>query len=510
MRMTWKKTYQILFGIILLGGGLRLSQVGNNSFVADEFLDINSSYGYAQTGTWKAWDFNYGTPASLNINDARDERAFAYKWQVAQVFHFLAPTEASARLVSVLWGLFSIVLMFWTGWFYTRRKSIGLLSAFLFAVSVSGIIFDRRLRMYAMFFPVFLAFATTLFAFFETAYGGKQSLTKRIWERYGVNVVYLLPTLLFGLLSFHVHDLSMNIIPISGAYLLWMALVAWKSGEGVRNKYAFTLSVGLLGAVALLVLSSLARRMLFGGALSWFENHYSYPGYFLGDFMHPLLGVLVMGWGSYYLGKTLKRRKEAVWLTLGAVVPLMLAIWLWNRNAGAQYIFFAQSFVVLLTATGIYGLSVFAREHLGAFNKKTVLMSVFGLSLLLLPDYGYFLRENNTYHETSSGSSPNYRKVFDYFKKNKQPGEVLVTRNFRNYYFSGAKVPVYDFGGELATTKFSLADMQKIMAEHAHGWVILSTNDSDYVARDAAIFFKKNMEQVSNDQVRGAIEVYRW
>ncbi|MEK7494465.1 MAG: hypothetical protein AAB615_01180, partial [Patescibacteria group bacterium] len=110
MQLTWKKTWSLLFFIVLLGAGLRFFDLGGNSFVADEFLDINSSYGYFKTGEWKAWDFNFDQPASMNQNDARDERAFLYKWQVAQLFHFLPPTEGTARSVSALWGVFTILL----------------------------------------------------------------------------------------------------------------------------------------------------------------------------------------------------------------------------------------------------------------------------------------------------------------------------------------------------------------------------------------------------------------
>lgn len=510
MHISWQRAWQILFVIVLLGAGLRFYMLGNNSFVADEFLDINSSYGYTKIGDWKAWDFNFGKPAEMNINDARDERAFAYKWQVAELFKFLPPTEAVARSVSVLWGVFTIILMFWTGWFYTRKKTIGLLAAFFFAVSVSGIIFDRRLRMYAMFFPVYLAFATSLFAFFETEYRGSLLFLRRAWERFGLNGYYLIPLAVLGTLSFHVHQLSINIVPLFGAYLAWMAFLAWRGKEGYRNKYAITLGAGLLAALTVLIMSSFARGMVFGGALVWLDNHYSYFGYVLGDFAHPLFGIIAMVFGGYFLGKKLGRPKEAAWLSLDILVPFVMAVWFWRRNAGPQYIFFAQSFAILLAATGAYGFMCFMREYLAVSFGKKVMWITLGLAVLLIPNYGYFFEENNTYHETSSGDNPNYRKVFAYFQKYQQPGDVLITRNFRNYYLSGAKVPVYDFGGELSKEKFSLSDLQSIMAVHPHGWVIISTNDYDYISNDAEQFWKKNMEQVSNAQVRGDIEVYRW
>lgn len=508
MQLTWKNTWTILFIIVVLGTGIRLYGLGNNSFVADEFLDINSSYGYFKTGEWQAWDFNYGKVADMNLNDARDERAFVYKAQVAALFHILPPTEATARMVSVFWGTLSILIMFWAGYFYTRKKTVGLLAAFLFAVSISGIIFDRRLRMYAMFFPIYLVFATTLFAFFEEKYHGKITFLKKAWERFGINLLYFVPLALSVLLNALVHGLSLTIIPTFGLYVLVMMIIVWKKERTLRNKYGLLVGAGLLGAAfAVLFFPALVRLGLSG--MVWFDDHYSYVGYMLRDFAHPLLGILAVVFGSFVLGKKLEKPKEALWVTLSGVVPLAMAIWFWRRNAGPQYIFFAQSFTLLLGAIGVYGALRFVRERLPEYGRKGT-YAVLLLAALLLPNYAYFMEENNTYHETSSGGNPNYRKVFDYFKKNKGDSDVLITRNFRNYYFSGANVPVYDFGGELSTEKFSLAELEKIVAEHPHGWVIISTNDYDYISHDAETYFKKNMELVSNSQVRGAIEVYRW
>ena len=508
MSLTWKRTVQILCLIVVLGAGTRLYQLGNNSFVADEFLDMNSSYGYFQTGKWQAWDFNYGKPAEMNLNDARDERAILYKVQVAALFHVLAPTEGSARLVSVFWGVFSILVLYWAGYFYTRKRTVGLIAAFLFAVSISGIILDRRLRMYAMFFPVFLLFATALFATFERVYTGKGKILLGFAKRFGLHPVALAVSIVLGVCSLLTHSLSVNIVPIFGSYLVLSAYGVWRKTDTLRQKYAITVGGAMLFLVITLIFFPESARV-FTKEITWFDNHYSYFGYFFRDYSQPLLAILLAIFGVKTLWKDLKRPQEALFLSLATLVPLALAVWFWKRNVGAQYIFFAQSFLMLLVACGVYGVLRVVREHLGVFGARRVVVTLL-FALLLIPHYGYFLEENNTYHETSTGGNPNYRKVFDYFKKNKGPEDVLLTRNFRNYYWSGAKVKVYDFGGELSQAKLSLAEVQTMVAEHPHGWAILSTNDYDYISHDAELYFKKNMEQVSNAQVRGAIEVYRW
>ena len=132
------------------------------------------------------------------------------------------------------------------------------------------------------------------------------------------------------------------------------------------------------------------------------------------------------------------------------------------------------------------------------------------LAILILPNYAYFLEKNNTYNQTSSADNPNYRKIFTYFKKYKKDGDVLITRNFRNYYWSGAKVRVFDFGGELSKEKLSLNQVQQISTENTSGWFIISGNDESYIANDAISYIEKNFEKVSNPQVRGDVMVYRW
>ena len=71
-------------------------------------------------------------------------------------------------------------------------------------------------------------------------------------------------------------------------------------------------------------------------------------------------------------------------------------------------------------------------------------------------------------------------------------------------------MPVYDFGGELSEERFSRTELESILEKHPHGWVIVSTNDYDYISKDAEALIKERMERVSHSEVRGPIEVYRW
>lgn len=504
-----KRSLIVLALLVALGGVLRFYQLGANSFTADEFLDMNSTYGYHQTGEWKAWDFNFGKSAELNVNDARDERAFLYKWQVSSLFGILPPTEAVARSVSVLWGLLSILVIYWATLIFTARRELGLVAAALCALSVSAIIFSRRLRMYAMFFPLYLAFATTLYAFYEREYTGRFSALRKLWQRFGVNAFYLPFVFVFGLASLLVHQLTIHLPVALGVYLLIQALLQYRKTGSWRNKYGYSVAFGLGSIVLLAILFPKLIRVVLEGFV-FFDDHYSYFTHALNDFATPVLGALFIVLGIWSLYRKESDRSGAFYLAAAYLVPLLMAVFLWRRNVGPQYIYFIQSFGMILAAAGIWSVYETITRLLSGevTNRKKYL--VFAVVMVVALNLGYFFQENNTYHETSTGGNPNYRKVFAYVKKEKTGTDALITRNFRNYYWSGAKMPVFDFGGELSDAKLSLADIQKIEMEHPSGWFIYSGNDEDYISSEVEQYVAKNWERVSNANVRGDITVYRW
>jgi hypothetical protein len=501
-----KSVIWVLLAIVVLGAFLRFYKLGEVSFVADEFLDVNASYGYFQTGTWHAWDFNLGQ-LSERVNDASDQRAWIYRAQVASLFHFFAPTEATARAVSAGWGVLSILLLYGVATDLTKKRMIGLLSATLFAVSVSAIEMDRHLRMYAMFSPVFLGLSWALFRLLEGRYAGKAVLVQKIQEKTGLQIIYVLPVLLLTWLSFQLHQLTANIALVTLAYIAILGGLNWQKNKWNRYVIYFLLAVASFVLVYVAVPGKVALAL---GTLVFFENHWSYLAIIFQDYSNPILAMLFLLVGVVYLVKQEKLTREAVWLSMAFFVPLLAAIFLWRRVVGAQYIFFIQSFAMMLIASGIYGVAAFLQKNMPRYGKRMFWLAI-AVSLLVLPNYAYFFQENNTYQQTSRSENPNYRSVFTYFKKHRKTTDVLVTRDFRNYYWSGQKVRTFDFGGELSIEKFNLADLQKIMAENPSGWLIFSDNDKDYLSQDVQDYVEAgNLVKINVIAVRGGISVYRW
>lgn len=496
----------VLLAIVLLGGILRAYKLNANPFVADEFLDINSAYGYHKTHVWQAWDFNLGKPDTADVFAPRDERAWTYKWQVAQLFRFFPLNETTARSVSVAWGIISIFVVYWAASYFTRKKSIGLLSAFLFAVSVTAISFDRKLRMYAMFYPLYLLMSLFLFQFFEASYRGKISFIKFFFDKFKVNLAYLGPLALAAFVSLSIQPLTVNIFPVFLVYVLIQAIILARQ-KNYFNKYSAVLSLTILISAGIYIIASQTVHY-YSGVLKFFIKNQYYLIRIWRDYNNYLLALIFLVAGLYFLTSR-KQSKEAWWLSVSFFVPLLMAAFLWKRAQGIQYVFFLQSFLIIMVAAGIYFWAEFFKNNLPKYSQKAFL-GVVVLALLLLPNYGYFFSSDTTYRRDISQIA-DYRKVFTYIKRNLKLNDVIITRNFRNYYLKGKGVKVFDFGGERAKSNLSLSQIQEIQNQNPTGWVVLFDNDSDFLTKDALHYIKQNFTKIDNSSlVRGASAAYRW
>ncbi len=516
------KWIYIAFGcVIILSAVLRLWGLGNTPFVADEFLDINASYGYHKTGQWQAWDFNHDD-ISVRDNKASDERAWLYRWQVAKVLDYIAPTEFNARLVSALWGILTTVIIFFVTFSFTKNRWIALLAAFFWAVSIPAIELNRKVRMYSMFVPIFLLFSWSLFQFIDSRARNTFDVVKNILN---LHWIYLVPTIIFGAIAYHLHPLTGNAIFALFLYLVVMLIfeqrrnygkhaTADSRGYGGILRYGIYAIVLLVGALGVYFFVPNVWKQ-FATSLVFFDNHWSYIGHVLGGYWHPLLGLLFIFVGAWYLTTQKKDERPGVWITTTFFAILLAAIFLWKRNVGAQYIFFVQPFGFMLVAGGVYYLAQLMARRIG---EKRAFAIVIILSIALLPSYLYFFQKDNTYHITSKADTANYRNVFLYVKKHAQPTDAMITRNFRSYYYGGLDIPILDFGSERSeeelkeegkVKKITVADVERFAHAYPVVWIVYSDNDEKFITKEARAYFAQNCEKINDLLVRGKVSVYK-
>lgn len=488
-----KKIIIIFILILLLAGFLRVYRLGVQSFIADEYIGINISYGYHQTNEWKFWNFN-----DERLTDEKYTRAQVYYWQVAQLFKFLEPTEANSRLISVLWGMIGMITIFLGSFYVTRKPKLALIAAFLLAVSIAALTFDRKLRMYSMFAPMFFIFSMLVYSTLEIL-PKKMNKFGIFSKKVGINL-YLFPVLLLvGYLNIKVHLLAVNIIPILLSYLLIMSIIKFKNNKSLKNKYFIYLLIG----IGSFFLST--QHIIIHSALIFFEPvkfHWTYLNKIGLDYSYLLLALGVISVGCWHMVK--KHGKIGLWAVLSLVVPLFMAIFVWNWNVGQQYIHFTNIFKVMIFACGIYYISQIFSTNLRVKNHNIIL--VFIITILSL-NFPFFFSGKSFYGNPKTWELPNYRESFSFFLDKKGEDDVLITRDLTNYYLNASDTNTFIYGS--SDNKLTLESVLMLQKQYPAVWLI--TSDGDFnIKSETKKYIKANFELIKTKYTNDDIQIWRW
>lgn len=508
-----KLVFACLLVIVLLGGILRFYNLGVTALDRDEFFEANTSYGYFKTGDFVAWDFNTGKPFDENLQDSSsNERAEVYRWQLAQLYRFFEPSEALMRSLSALWGILGIIVVFLVAFSFTGDVYIALLAAFLVAVGESGIIFGRRLRMYSMMYPVYLILSWFVYKFYESAYEGKNVYLKKIHEFLGFNPSYLLGVLLAGIISADVHLATLNIGFTVVAYCLirWFWFARKKPlMQKIINIHTMTI-FGALGSLVALRLFFYPFYKFIRKQVRFFDDNYIYITNVFSDTRYVWIGIALVLVGTWYLARKMKRPKEALFLFVSFFVPLCASIFLWNRTPAHRYVYFVQSFVVILSAIGIVGI---IRLMVGRFGNYKKVIIIIGLILTIFAlNFEYIKGKKSLYLSSEKSAYADFRKVFAYVLKNAEPGDAIVTRAYRSFYWQGANFKTY--GIKSNAYSFSASNcvelFQDIVAENKSGFVVLPNIDKAYVCSAGREYLNSSLKKVDDKSFSKWVVVYTW
>lgn len=517
-----KKIIIVFLVIMMLGGFLRLHKLGMQSFIADEFLGIKISTGYNETGEWKHWDFNTKAPSGEEYT-----RGQVYYWQVSKILNIFPTSEATSRLVSVMWGMIAMLTVFGATFLITRNWTIALIALFLSAVSITELIYDRKLRMYSMFAPVYLWFSFSIYHFLEYQKGlncplfGSFSKTKeeketkciitQISKKTTLNWIWFLPALFLGFLALKTHDLTVNILPTILIYMLVMGLFLLFKKKERKNRYLITTIIFAIAAVILKLSLPLLqgipvagyilkKSVSASGSLGWVQ-HWSYLEKITLDYSYVLFGLFFILVGGYLMIK--KYGKIGLWTALSFLVPLLLAIFSWKRNVGDQYIYLTQLFKVIIVACGVYFTAQKIAQIFG--GTKKIFGVVLGLILLLLINIPFFYSDTGFYQSVKEWQHSNYREVFEHFLEKKGDNSALFARPLTNYYLKGSNTNLLAYGDENKLTVPRIWDAQEKFDEV---WVIYSKDTN--IKKAARKLMEREFELIETKYTNKKVKVYLW
>jgi len=251
------------------------------------------------------------------------------------------------------------------------------------------------------------------------------------------------------------------------------------------------------------------------------ENNFGHFENITVDYGHALLAVTFFIFGAAALIK--ENLKRGTWLLLSFLVPFLSAVFIWDRSSGAQYIYLIQTFQTIIIAAGIYfvaqqitELFIDKKRWYQFFQKKDykkalVTGVIIAFLIILIYNFSFFSSPNSFYQDKTKWDHANYKEVFIYYLKHREDNALLITRNFRNYYYANVKIPVFDFGGEHQQEKeLTLAKLKSLEAQNQPLWLVISDNDFDYIKGKARRYIRENYQSIETKYTNDSMEIWKW
>lgn len=541
-------TLAILGALLLCGLYLRFYHLGQPSFWVDE---LNHVYAGMALSQGEAPEFPSGVA---------NERALLYSRTVGWAFALFGVNEFAARFSSAVFGLLSIVLVFWVGkrWLGTR---VGLLAAFFLTFAHPAIGWSRTCRMYALFQLLFLLGVYWFYKGFEgERTSADPSKGESLWGKIknylaaqGMHPGWLAAAGLVLLISFQMHQLTglfgATVAVYCAASLGGAALrQGWRAA--LTSKYAVVLGLmGLGGAIGFLAfnLGDFIRYALeFHPDWARYDRaqdtHFYYWWLTAGD-QFPLAALFLIG----ALQAVLRLHRPALFSLIAFVVPLFFHSFVFSYKV-PNYVFNVYPFFVLLIAYGLNNLYESELPRVRAIWERFDLrrwvspQHVRGLVLVVfvawIPLTVWFRIAVKIPLIGSAGKNGvvthyDWRGAAQFVAGERTEGDaVLTTLPLTVLYYLGdvdynlnlahldeslrwetpaANGRTHEFYTG-APSVMSVTDLQEVMQMYRRGWVIVDRYRlarEQYVPKDLAQYIQENLTEVWTDPKK-TMSVFFW
>lgn len=499
--------------ILLLGLYLRVAGLSTLGPGFDEPIHIYAALSILQNG-------EPTLPSGFEYT-----RSLLFTSLVAASFKIMGTSLFAARMPSVLFSMFSILLLFKIGSDFFGRK-VALAAAFLMAFVPFEVSWARACRMYSMYQFFYLGAFYAFYRAFESretpspdaAHTGDRPLLARMACAWGLKWNWLIVCLVSFGIAFHLQHLA-GVFPLSVLiYLLAMLVLTLPGktrGQILRSKY-FVFSSALVFAMTIALLTPQVQ--------SQFIEHYSYNpewnksvgtsaaryfNYLISPMLFPFMVFFALG--SIELLSRLN--KEGFYTLVVTATPLAVHSFAVNVQ-GWRYVYDVFPLVLLISG---YAISSFGEKTVSlvvdsfrtiewrsqAMRKSCIVLS---MSLLFVVFSVPFLYTAQGALKLSRNQDGNYGAEYHADWENacrflngaRQSGEIVVASIpiaamvcgceevqykldnggmdlFRRVEGSDLSLDVYSN----ARTITSLDEFKRVLGEHRYGWLLVDVQRFD-------------------------------
>jgi len=487
-------TLTLLMIAMVLGAFVFSYKLGAHDIREDEFQVISAAAGYYYEGDFYTWNWLEGEPS-----DSIYDRAFPHTFLIAQAYNLFGISEWSSRLVSVLFGILFIPVLYLTARFFTEDNYLALLAVFIAIFYEYHIFIFRYARMYALLIPIFLILVYFIYkGLTESSLisGSANKLYKLIYSNFNYNYCYAVLALIFLYFGYLIHINALVIIP---AAWLFVFLMFYRTKE---KKYLSLSLIGLAGLLYIVLAYYFDFPLRHTGHVAFFErSNFEYLEY-LTRYPFPWeISSVLLAFGlvaALLLNGSIKNK--LLYLYTIVLFSLYFFIFIGDRYSLYWYVSHIAPISMILILFTCFLL-------LRAINSRIVNI-YFACLLLLYVGTNFYYNIDTHYGDKHRYGS--HSRAYETIIDNYDPeNEVIFGQYLRTFYLQDLKHKEVETVSMLSNKRYSfetfVTDLQKFDA----GWLTWETRKSRHLEQDIIDFIDTHFEKLHGQGVDDLkVEVY--
>ncbi|MEH2027565.1 glycosyltransferase family 39 protein [Nostoc sp.] len=387
--------------IVSVGFGLRVYNLGFIDLDADENTSLDATRGILRTG------------APIPTSGIWYTRGAFYHYLLAVWLRVVGDSIINARLLSVLWGTATLVLVYLFAYKLTGKAWIALLVIAVLAVDPWQLWYSRFIRFYQLLqFLTILSFWSFFKGFIDKSGRHYQyiffiSLTLSLLSQ-EINLT-IIPVFLIGFLYFYrpfslVHDWQIILSSIITLIICFYNLV-------------FSAIRLLTPLAALSDATASYLRLHFYDVTNLLANFFIGP-----DRIHTIYSLFFFAGFIYFI----KRKDRKMIFLFISIISNIFLISILTYNLAERYVYGVYPLFILLSIySAISLINSFSNIMLSTLDRCLYLKEItLGLLLLLLVSNLQFTRVIDSYQEALLRRNS---QVFDYIRVHRQSGDIVLS-----------------------------------------------------------------------------------
>ena len=503
---TWTKKRRIINPILLslilmLSLSLLLYKIDTQDFRGDEHLAISAAQGYAEYGNFYRWEWIEEKPVCTEDTwDCIYDRAWIHSKLVATSYKIFGVSEWSARIVSAAFILLLSGFTYFFVSFFTKRRTLGLISALSIAIAPAYVGLGQYVRMYALLAPLFLILVFLLYRGItgKSIFHPEKSILHRfIYKNLNFNYAYLFVVALLLYPIYIIHINSLVLFPAAFLFLVYMALYT------KERKYILAASAGVIGVIAATLVGIFTTKLdKVTTFLSFFgrEND-AYLSHLLAFPFPEIVGVvfILLGFISLFVIKDIEIKHRLTYLYIIVSFSLVFFVYIADRYASFVYISHIVPIALFLIIFGYFQTIASLRHTL----PKIILAAIFFGTLA----HASYIGLTTDIYATENDAK--FREAYKPMLENFVTGEHVVFGQYlRKYYLQNLDKNA-DIVSMLNKKQYEYDTFLSDLETYDSGWLTWEKKKRYHIQKEILKYAENNFQKIGGDGIDNTrIEVY--